>query len=122
MGRRAAKIDANQPDLVKTMRDMGVSVEITSGVHDGFTDLVIGYGGVTVLVEVKDGSRVLSERKLTKDQTKFHGRFKGAITVIETFGQAVALANEIRRVAQQINPVWNMGAAANNNQNQSNGA
>ena len=122
MSRRAAKVDANQPDIVKTIRDMGASVAITSSAHDGFPDICVGYGGVTVLVEIKDGSKELSRRKLTKDQVKFHGSFKGAITVIETFSQAVALVNEIRRVAQQINPVWNMGAAANNNQKQCNGA
>ena len=55
--RRAAKIDDNQPELVRLMRAMGVSVAITSAAHDGFTDLVVGFGGITVLVEVKDGSK-----------------------------------------------------------------
>lgn len=116
MGRRAAKVDANQAHLVDVMRGMGVSVVITSSTHNGFTDLVVGYGDVTVLVEVKDGSKELSRRKLTPDQIKFHDNFKGAITVIETFSQAVALVNEIRRVSAQINSMWNMGAAANNDE------
>ena len=113
MGRRAAKIDANQPDIVKTFRDMGMSVAITSSSHDGFPDVVVGHGGVTVLVEIKDGAKCESKRKLTPDQCKFHRNFKGAITVIESSCQAIALANEIRRVSMQINPCWEFGAAAN---------
>jgi len=113
MGRRAAKVDANQSDLVKVMRDMGASVIITSSAHDGFTDTVVGYGGVTVLAEIKDGSKVLSDRQFTPKQVDFHRDFKGAITVIETLTQAIALVNEIRRVSKQVNPQWNMGAAAN---------
>jgi hypothetical protein len=66
------------------------------------------------LVEIKDGAKVLSKRRFTPKQVDFHRDFKGAITVIETFSQAVALVNEIRRVSKQINPAWNMGAAANN--------
>ena len=112
MARRAAKTDANQQELVEVMRNMGVSVEITSSAHDGMTDLVVGYGGIAVLVEVKDGSKVPSKRKLTAAQVKFHGGFKGAITVIETVDQAIALVNEIRKVAAQVKTNWNMGAVA----------
>ena len=42
--RRAAKIDDNQNELVALIRAMGVSVAITSAAHDGFTDLVVGFG------------------------------------------------------------------------------
>jgi Holliday junction resolvase len=112
MGRRAARIDANQPDLVNIMRGMGASVEITSGAHDGMTDLIVGFGGVTVLVEVKDGSRPPSERKFTPKQVEFHSRFMGAITTIETVDQAIELMNLIRQAAEKININWDVGAVA----------
>jgi Holliday junction resolvase len=121
MSRKYGRTDDNQTNLVKVMRDLGASVAITSSTHGGFTDTVVGYGGVSVLVEIKDGSKVLSDRQFTPKQVDFHRDFKGAITVIETFSQAVALVNEIRRVSSQINPSWNMGAAANSKQ-KSNGA
>jgi Holliday junction resolvase len=113
MGRRAAKVDANQAELVKIMRDMGVSVEITSAAHDGMTDLVVGFGGISVLVEVKDGSKPPSVRKLTPKQVEFHSRFMGAITVIETVDQAIQLVNTIRQVAAKVKVNWYMGAVAN---------
>jgi len=110
--RRAAKIDENQPALVELIRAMGVSVAITSAAHDGFTDLVIGFGGVTVLVEVKDGSKPPARRKLTPQQVTFHGSFKGAITVIENEQQAVELVNRLKKVAALTRTDWNVGAQA----------
>lgn len=110
--RRAAKVDENQSALVELIRAMGVSVAITSAAHDGFTDLVIGFGGVTVLVEVKDGSKEPARRKLTPQQATFHGSFKGAITVIENEQQAVELVNRIKKVAASTRTDWNVGAQA----------
>ena len=110
--RRAAKIDDNQNDLVELIRAMGVSVAITSAAHDGFTDLVIGFGGVTVLVEVKDGAKEPSRRKLTPPQKIFHGSFKGAITVIESEQQAIELVKRIKTVAASTKANWNVGAKA----------
>lgn len=113
MARRAGKIDANQGELVTLLRSLGLSVGITSSAHGGFPDAVVGYGGVTVLVEIKDGSKSPSRRRLTPEQVDFHGRFAGAITVIETPDQAIELANRIRQVAARLGPVnWNMGAVA----------
>lgn len=113
MARRAAKVDSNQGELVKALRRMGASVEITSASHDGFTDLVVGFQGVTVLVEVKDGSLEPSRRRLTPAQEVVHGRFTGAITVIETLEQAVALIERMREAAQRLSGInWDMGAVA----------
>lgn len=114
MARRAAKVDANQGALVKVLRQLGATVEITSAAHDGFTDLVVGFQGVTVLVEVKDGAKVPSARKLTPAQVDVHGRFTGAITVIETDEQAVMLVHRMREAATRLAGIdWYMGAVAN---------
>lgn len=113
-GNRAAKVDANQGELVDVMRRMGASVVITSVAGDGFPDTVVGWGGISVLAEIKDGAKVPSKRKLTEDQKKFHEEHKGAVTVIETVEQAVSLVNRIREVASKIGSIdWYMGAIAN---------
>jgi len=114
MGRRAAKVDENQGELVEALRRMGAAVEITSSVHGGFPDVVVGLNGVSVLVEVKDGSLAPSRRRLTPAQQVVHGRFHGAITVIETLDQAVALIERMREAASRLAGIdWNMGAVAN---------
>ncbi len=76
--------DSNQAGMVKDLRDQGFSVAITSGVGDGFGDLVVAYGGLNLLVEVKDPEKSPSARKLTEAEQKFHDEWKGPIIVAET--------------------------------------
>jgi len=78
---RAKKVDANQAEIVQTFRDLGARVADTSGAGDGFPDLVVQYREpmrgrlLTHLVEVKDGNKPPSRRKLTPAQEKFHAEF-----------------------------------------------
>lgn len=51
--RRAAKIDANQPEIVKALRSIpGVSVEV------GHDDILVGYQGKTHWIELKEPDAV----------------------------------------------------------------
>ena len=69
--RTAAKVDANQPEIVAALRLAGATVAITSAVGKGFPDLVVGYEGVNYLLEVKDGKKNPSKQRLTSDQKIF---------------------------------------------------
>ena len=82
--RRAAKIDANQPDIVARFREWKFSVAITSAVGQGFPDIVVGYRQLNVLVEIKDEAQPKRFRKLTPDQEKFHKQWLGPIVVVES--------------------------------------
>ena len=91
MRRRAAKVDDNQADVVTMFRSLGLSVALTHAAGEGFPDLVVGgmprdMGALptNVLVEVKDGSKPPSARKLTPAQYDFHGEWRGAIEIVET--------------------------------------
>lgn len=95
--RRAAKVDANQSEVVKTLRSLGCSVHPTHMVGAGFPDLVVGIGGVNILVEVKDGSKVPSARKLTQDEIEWHTAWRGQVCIVESIEDAVELVNSIRR-------------------------
>lgn len=55
--RRAARRDANEPDIVKALRDLGCHVLRMSG--PGLPDLAVGYAHTTVFLGVKrpDGPR-----------------------------------------------------------------
>ena len=64
--RRAARVDANHAEITGTLRQCGWTVHDTSGVGGGFPDLVIAKGGRLVLVEIKDGAKKPSARRLTK--------------------------------------------------------
>lgn len=70
--RRAAKVDANQEQVVLALRDAGVMVLSLASLGKGVPDLLCAFRGKLVLVEVKDGAKIPSARKLTPDQEKFH--------------------------------------------------
>lgn len=98
--RRAARVDANQAELVKLARSVGASVQSLAPIGRGCPDLLIGYqrggcphcdGRVNLLVEVKDGSRPPSERVLTPDEAEWHATWRGRVAVIESPEQMLAL-------------------------------
>jgi len=95
--RRAAKIDANQPDVVKRYRQWGASVAPAHSMGHGFPDLVVGLCGHTVLVEVKDGSLSPSRRKLTPEQELFHRGWLGDLRIVETLDDVDRHCEEIRQ-------------------------
>ena len=79
--RHAARIDANQEQIVAALRAMGATVRIvTQG--NGLPDLLVGFRGVTILMEVKDGQKVPSARKLTSAEQKFFDEWRGGIVAI----------------------------------------
>jgi len=74
---RAAKIDANHEQVVSALRAAGASVQTLAAVGKGVPDLLVGYQGKTLLLEVKDGRKPPSARRLTEDQLKWHGAWRG---------------------------------------------
>lgn len=73
---RAARVDANQKEIVQALRDAGAYVRIvTQG--DGLPDLLVGYRGHTVLMEIKDGAKPPSAQVLTVNEQKFFDEWTG---------------------------------------------
>lgn len=82
MPKRAARIDANQPEIVKALRDAGCSVFVTSDVGQGFPDIVVGCRGQNYLIEIKDGAKPPSKRQLNALERKFSDQWRGQYTVV----------------------------------------
>lgn len=87
--RRAAKIDRNQPEIVAALRKAGCTVESLAAVGNGVTDLLVGRAGINYLLEVKDGEKPPSERKLTPDQVVWHGNWQGQKCVVNNIEEAL---------------------------------
>lgn len=87
--RRAARIDANQDQIVSALRAAGAVVRIvTQG--NGLPDLLVGYRGHTILMEVKDGRKAPSARKLTEAEQKFFDEWRGGmLRVVESVDEAL---------------------------------
>ena len=95
--RRAAKADANQPEIVAALRAAGVTVQPLHTVGSGCPDLLCGFRGVNVILEVKDGSLPPSARKLTPDQVQWHADWKGQCAVVTSAEEALAAFGGVRR-------------------------
>lgn len=86
---RAAKIDANQNEIVDALRKAGCSVQILSGVGKGCPDILVGRGGRNYLLEIKDGNKPKSAQKLTPDQVEWHDKWSGSVFTVNSIELAL---------------------------------
>jgi hypothetical protein len=82
--RWAQKPDSNQSDVVQALEKIGCSVFSLHRVGDSIPDLLVGYRGLTMLLEVK------TERgKLSKEQERWHREWKGHTCVVRSPTDAI---------------------------------
>jgi hypothetical protein len=86
--RRATKRrDANERGIIDGLRKIGAEVWQL----DKPGDLLVFYRGLWSVLEVKDGDKSPSRRKLTDDETEAHARLPAnAIPIVLTLDQAIA--------------------------------
>ena len=81
------RVDENQKQLVHTFIALGASVLNLSRVGQGCPDLLIGYKGKSVLVEVKS-----AKGTFTEPQIKFMQNWRGgAVSRIDSVDAAIRL-------------------------------
>lgn len=101
--RRAAKTDANQANIVGALLRCGARVQSLAAIGKGCPDLLVGINSPTagkslVLMEIKDGAKVPSARKLTADQIEWHAQWAGwPVHVVESVEQALAVLAGMRK-------------------------
>jgi hypothetical protein len=85
--RQAAKVDENQPDIVKDLRKLGYSVVV------GHDDILVGSGGKTYWFEIKEPSTVSKKTgqvrpsEIKKSQKTLMKEFKGHYSIVWTLEQ-----------------------------------
>jgi len=69
---RAKRVDANQVQIVKALREKGYTVQVVSDCSSLGFDLIAskGYGETVLFIEVKDGSKPPSARALTTNEER----------------------------------------------------
>ena len=87
--RKRARVDDNQHEIVNALRDIGASVLSLATIGGGCPDLVVGYRGTNYLLEVKDGGKSPSKRKLTKDEENFINNWRGRVAVVYSIDDAI---------------------------------
>ena len=91
--RRAAAVDANQMAIIRALRKAGVSVQPLHTVGQGCPDIIAGFRGVNYLLELKDGSKPPSERRLTEAQKVWHANWRGQVSICESLDDVATLVN-----------------------------
>ena len=86
------RTDSNHAEIIKALRKIpNLSVFSTHEVGKGFPDIVIGYKGINYLIEIKDGNKPPSARKLTDAELKFHNNWHGQIKIITNLDEVLNL-------------------------------
>jgi hypothetical protein len=89
--RRAARQDSNHRAIVGALKQAGASVLDLSSIGGGCPDLCVGYRGRNWLLEVKDGAKSPSRRRLTDDQVEFKATWRGHWAIVYGAADAVAI-------------------------------
>lgn len=87
--------DANQTEIVAALRDVGAEVQHLHEVGHGCPDLLVGFRGVNYLIEVKDGSKPPSKRRLTADETDWHDKWQGQVEIAESVEDALRIIGAV---------------------------
>lgn len=71
MSRFARRVDDNHTEIVKALKAAGAWVYSTAPLGKGFPDLLVAFRKQLFLLEVKDGRKPPSDRKLTPAEQTF---------------------------------------------------
>jgi hypothetical protein len=85
------RIDANQPSIVRQLREVGVTVLSLADLGDGAPDILCGFRGKNFAFEIKDWRQPPSKRRLTAKEKLWHQSWRGQVAVVETFEEAYAI-------------------------------
>mgnify|MGYP001582286321 CR=1 FL=1 len=91
----ARRRDENHAEIKGVFESLDCSVIDVAGAPCGF-DLIVGYKTQAIAVEVKDGSKPPSARKLTLNENNAHNAWRGPKCVVKNNDEAVLVAKLLR--------------------------
>jgi Holliday junction resolvase len=80
------RVDANQREVVDALRKFGCTVQCLHMVGKGCPDLLVGYQGMNILIEVKVG-----DAKQTQAEKEWSETWKGDYSIARTPGHAIEI-------------------------------
>ena len=89
MPRLRARVDSNQAEIVAGLRAAGCSVLPLHQLGRGVPDILIGTKRGNLLLEIKDGTKCPSARRLTVDEELFHAAWLGPRDVAGSLVEAL---------------------------------
>lgn len=82
--RRAARVDANQAEIVEALRQAGASVQLLHMVGQGCPDLAVGFRGANFMLEIKQ-----DRGKLTAEEYVWLSEWRGQAKVVRSPEEAL---------------------------------
>ena len=91
--KQAARTDANHKEISKIFESLGWSV---LDIHQipNCADIIVGKLMHNVVIEIKDGSKPPSKRKLTPGEIKFKDRWRGDYRIVTCLQDVIDLDKE----------------------------
>ena len=81
-------VDANQPEIVATLRAAGATVQHLHEVGRGCPDILVGFRFQNYLFEIKNPARAW---KITPDEKVWFSKWRGQVNIIETAEEALLI-------------------------------
>jgi len=93
--RRAARRDNGEHEIIRALKAANAYVKQIN--DEGFADLLVFYMGKTIFLEVKDGKKPPSARRLTPAEQKFHDEWPGDnLHVVNSVEEALWILEKCR--------------------------
>ena len=90
-----AKVDTNHKEIVAALRQAGATVVSMASLKHGTPDILVGYAGKTILMEIKKDSK----SRFTPDQLEFMSKWKGgAVSRVDSVDAAIRALGIIQKV------------------------
>jgi Holliday junction resolvase len=90
-----ARVDTNHKEIVAALREAGATVVSLAAMKHGCPDLLVGYAGETLLMEIKRDSK----SRFTPDQLEFMAKWKGgAVSRVDSVDAAIRALGIIQKV------------------------
>lgn len=90
--RRYGKVDTNHAEITEAFRRLGCSVLSLAALGKGAPDLCVGYGGLSILIEVKANDKA----KLTPRQREFWDTWTGGVRRVDCMEAVAETVNLLR--------------------------
>lgn len=92
------RVDGNHQAVVRAFQACGWFTWSTAALGGGFPDLLVAKAGTLRQIEVKDGRKPASQRKLTALEAEYHEALAAAgcpVLVVESVDQVIALDRDL---------------------------
>jgi hypothetical protein len=98
----AKRIDANQPEIVSTLRKLGFQVDLNHELGRGRFDIDASKQFITVECEIKDGTKAPSARQLTPKQRQRNFISQRLRCVLTCKADCLRLNEQVNAIIKQI--------------------